>query len=363
MYEIQLVTDCEGPLALNDNAFELCRDFLRPGGDRFFLQVSRLDDYLADLAKREGYKAGTTLKLILPFLKAYGLTDAMMAEYSEKTLRLTPGAAEAYRFLLGRQFPIFEISTSYRQFAEAVGKRLGIGPDRIFCTELNLDRYKISKAEADKLRTIKDEIAALPEIVITPQAQKPEDLSSETREVIERLEYLFGEVIPEMDIGRIYAEVEPVGGQEKAKALEASLAITGKSLAEAMFVGDSITDVEAFKTLRAGGGVTVSFNGNRYAINSAEFIVVANNAWPIALLTVIFQRWGKDGVVELSTSGQAGHEKIVALPEAVIEPIVRGLGGRNFSFYAADVAHRDQIIKESEAMRARLRGQVVAALS
>ena len=35
MPRVQLDTDCEGPLALNDNAFELCRDFLRPGGPLF----------------------------------------------------------------------------------------------------------------------------------------------------------------------------------------------------------------------------------------------------------------------------------------------------------------------------------------
>ena len=73
MRAIQLDTACEGPLALNDHAFELCRDFLRPYGARFFRQVSRYDDYLANLVKKPGYRAVDTLKLILPFLKAQGL--------------------------------------------------------------------------------------------------------------------------------------------------------------------------------------------------------------------------------------------------------------------------------------------------
>ena len=46
MHSIQLDTDCEGPLALNDNAFELCRDFLPPEGARFFTQISRYNDFL-----------------------------------------------------------------------------------------------------------------------------------------------------------------------------------------------------------------------------------------------------------------------------------------------------------------------------
>ena len=44
MPNLQLDTSCEGPLALNDNAFELCREFIKPQGDRFFQQVSRYDD-------------------------------------------------------------------------------------------------------------------------------------------------------------------------------------------------------------------------------------------------------------------------------------------------------------------------------
>ena len=140
MLQIQLDTGCEGPLALNDHAFELCREFLPPFGDRFFTQLSRYGDYLADIAKPPEYQAGDTLKLILPFLKARGLGNAALREFSAKNLRLMPGAEEAYRFLHGFGFPIFAVSTGYRQFAEALGERLGFDPVHIFGAALDLDR-------------------------------------------------------------------------------------------------------------------------------------------------------------------------------------------------------------------------------
>ena len=71
MLQIQLNTDCEGPLALNDNAFELCREFMKPHGYRFFTQVSRYGNFLANIAQKPEYQAGDTLKLILPFLQAH----------------------------------------------------------------------------------------------------------------------------------------------------------------------------------------------------------------------------------------------------------------------------------------------------
>lgn len=361
MGNVQLITDCEGPLALNNFAFELCRDFITPGGSRFFAQVSRFDQYQADVAHQPNYRAGDALKLILPFLKAAGLTNARLAEYAEKTVRLVPDAQAVYRFLHQQGFPVFAISTGYRPFAEAVGKSLGFIPDRIFCTDLDLDRYKLAPAETERLKALKDEIAGMPELVFPAQAKTTDDLAEEAKQVLARLEGIFGEIIPEMDIGRMYQEVNGMGGPEKAKAITESLAQTGLTMAEIMYIGDDDTDLEAFKAVRTGGGVSLSFNGNRFAVNAAEFMVIANNAWPVALLTAIFQRWGKDGLLELATSSQAGHEKIVAIPEAVIEPIIRGLQNRNFSYYPAQGPDKEKLIHESAAMRARLQGEAIAA--
>jgi len=358
MRAIQLDTACEGPLALNDHAFELCRDFLRPYGARFFRQVSRYDDYLANLVKKPGYRAVDTLKLILPFLKAQGLSNAKILDYSLRTLKLMPGAAAAYKFLHTQGFPIFAISTGYRQFAEAVGSKLSFARERIFCTELDLDGYSLGKGESEELRRLKEEIVAAPEMEFPPEAASLNDLPGEAQEAIGRLDRIFWEIIPGLDIGRIYQEVNPLGGEEKARALEDSLAQTGLALKDTIYVGDSITDVQAFQAISAGGGLGISFNGDRDAVEAAEVIVVADNAWPMALLACICQLWGKDGVLEVANKGT----RSLVLPDAVIEPLMRGLHGRNFSLYPASTPDREKVVQESAAMRARLRGAAVADL-
>ncbi len=263
MRKVQLNTACEGPLALNDNAFELCRDFIKPQGDRFFQQVSRYDNYLAEVAKKPGYQSGNTLKLILPFLKAHGLTNAQIEAYPRKTVALMPGAEDAFRFLRGRKLPIFEISTSYRQFAEAVGLKLGLDREHIFCTELDLDRYKLSESEAEELQRLVGEIAEAPAIELPAEATSLADLPGPAQEAVTTLDRIFGERLPAMEIGAILKEVNPFGGPEKAKAVADSLAKTGLTMADTIYVGDSITDVQAFEAVRAGNGLTISFNGNR----------------------------------------------------------------------------------------------------
>jgi energy-converting hydrogenase A subunit R len=362
MPNVQLDTDCEGPLALNDNAFELCREFIKPQGDRFFQQVSRYDDYLADIAKKPGYKAGDTLKLILPFLKAHGLTNAQIEDYSRKTVTLVPGVEGTYQFLHSRKFPIFEISTSYRQFAAAVGLKLGFDQEHIFCTELDLDRYTLSGPEAEELLRLQGEIAGAPDIELPPEAAALADLPDPVQEAVGTLDRIFWERLPTMEIGAILQEVNPIGGPEKAKAVADSLAKTGLTLADTIYVGDSITDVQAFEAVRAGGGLAISFNGNRYAVNAAEVVVVADTAWPIALLTAVFQLWGKEGVLEVAAPEIRAKSRSLVLPEEVIEPIAQGLTGSQFNLYLSKSSQRDQIATESQAMRVKLRGKAVAAL-
>jgi energy-converting hydrogenase A subunit R len=362
MHPLQLNTDCEGPLALNDNAFELCRDFLKPNGARFFQQVSRYDGCLAEVLKRPGHQAVNTLKLILPFLKAQGLTNAQLLDYSQKSVKLVSGAMGAYKFLHTQGFPIFEISTSYRQFAEVVGKKLGFSPKNIFCTELDLDRYSLSAPESEELLRLQQEIAAAPEIELPPGAGALEDLPEPVRDAVKLCDRIFSEQIPEMDIGVIYREVNPVGGPEKARALEESLARTSLTMADVIYVGDGSTDVQAFEAVRTGGGLSISFNGNGYAVKAAEVSLIADNAWPVALLASVFLLWGKEGVMELATKGAAEASRYLVLPEAVIEILMRGLKGRNFNLYSPTTRDPEMIIQESLAMRAKLRGSSVAAL-
>lgn len=360
MPNLQLHTACEGPLALNDNAFELCREFIKPQGDRFFQQVSRYDDYLARVAQKPGYKAGDTLKLILPFLKAHGLTNARIEAYSRENVALVPGAEGAFKFLHSRDFPIFEISTSYRPFAEAVGLKLGFKKERIFAIELDLDRYSLSSVEAEELMRLQGEIAAAPDIELPPEAATTADLPAPAAEAIAVLDRIFWERLPAMAIGALCQEVNSIGGPEKAKVVADSLAQTGLSLTDTIYVGDSLTDVQAFEAVREGGGLAISFNGSRAAVNAAEVIVVADSAWPVALLAAIFQLWGKQGVLEVACPETREKSRCLVLPEAVIEPIGMGLEGHVFNLYDQSAADLDKVIEESQAMRAKLRGEAVA---
>jgi len=66
-----------------------------------------------------------------------------------------------------------------------------------------------------------------------------------------------------------------------------------------MYVGDSITDVPPFQLVRKSGGLTISFNGNEYAIREAEIAVLSGNTIVTSVLAEAFSRLDKDYVIRL----------------------------------------------------------------
>jgi len=157
-------------------------------------------------------------------------------------------------------------------------------------------------------------------------------------------------------------DVNPVGGIEKANALRDSLKRAGNALEDAMYVGDSITDVQAFDLMREHGGVAISFNGNRYAIQVAEIACIADHTAVISMLAQVFSEQGKAAVLELarrwspSTAEQLGVE-VTLLDEAFSEC-------RSVTPKVALVSedNRDRLIQESETIRKEVRGEEVGTL-
>jgi energy-converting hydrogenase A subunit R len=154
-----------------------------------------------------------------------------------------------------------------------------------------------------------------------------------------------------------------VGGSQKAAAIEDAAANLGAQLSDVMYVGDSITDVEAFQLVKANGGLTVSFNGNNYAVRNAEIAVLSDNSIVTAVIADVFCRQGKQvalklvenwnlpslessGVVSLSILDHV----FTLYPETL--PKVQIITAENMELLA----------KESSEFRKRVRGEAIGKL-
>jgi energy-converting hydrogenase A subunit R len=340
----------------NDNAFELAQEFIPEGGE-FFAKLSKYDDFLADIAEKPGYKAGDTLRLILPFFKAYGVTDAGIREFSERNILLVPGADTALEYIRGIM-PAFIISTSYRPYINAMCDTIGFPVEDTYCTELAIDDYHIPEAEIRYLKLLHDEIMTLPGIEIPASASALEDLDHGSIRCIERLDRIFWEGCPGMASWKLLEEINPIGGFEKAEAIKKSCQKTKVELRDVMYAGDSITDMEAMKLVRGAGGITVSFNGNRYAIEAADIACLSPNALILAALASMFREDGPESIISLAS----GWESEKAALEDMMKQSLPAFSTEAIGLYLISDSDRDELVSRSEKFRKTVRGERIGRL-
>jgi len=355
------ISDCEGPISKNDNAFELASHFL-PHGDKLFANVSRYDDVLADILRKPGYSSGSTLKLILPFFKAYDVTDRHMQEFSEKNVILIADSKNTLQHVQSVA-EAFIVSTSYEHYIKALCRTLDFPYKNTYCTKVTLDKYTVTPKQKERLRHMALEISQMRLINIPTAASTLEDFSHSDRAAIHRLDEIFWTELPKMSVGKVLSDVVTGGGEQKAEAIRDVVRRLDAELADVMYVGDSITDLEAFKLVRANGGITVSFNGNSYAVKNAEVAVLSESNLVTAVIADLFCRFGREKTIR--TLQGWSHETLKN----------SGLDGpllRQFAESYPDVLPKTKIVtaqnmesleKESSEFRNRVRGVAIGQLA
>jgi len=254
---------------------------------------------LADIVKKPCYHAGGTLKLVLPFLKAHDVTDRQIHEFSAHNIILIKDTKQALQHIC-KIAPAFIVSTSYEHYMKELCKLIDFPYENTYCTRLNMDKYTIPDNEKKQLRQLADKIAHMPLFDIPPNAKALDDLPKEAQNTVERLDHVFWKQIAATQAGKIYDKVDPVGGIGKAEAVKDVVRKQGATLSDVIYVGDSITDEEAFKLVKQNDGLTVSFNGNRYAIDNADVAVMSETSLVTALVADTFIKHGKDAALRLA---------------------------------------------------------------
>ena len=354
------ISDCEGPISRNDNAFELTSHFV-PRGNRFYTVISRYDDVLADVLKRPYYKAGDTLKLILPFLKAYDVTDSKMLEFSSQNLILIENAKDMLEHVR-KIAPTFIVSTSYEHYIKALCQTVGFPFENTYCTKLSLDRYDLAEGEKAKLKSTAKEITQMPIIEIPKMAKSLNDFSERDQKMLRRLDEIFWREIKCTDCGRMFSEVNPVGGNEKAQAIKDIIHKLNVDLSDVMYVGDSITDIEAFNLVNKSEGLTVSFNGNQYAIRHAQVAVLSETSLVTAIIADVFCRFGKEQAVSLTEKWSREELRKNTLSSASLKSLLKLYPRRLPKVKIITPQNMETLSEESSKFRKKVRGKAIGRL-
>ena len=347
MFEKSFITDCEGPLTLNDNAFELSANFIE-NGDELFKILSLYDDYLVDVVKKEGYKAGNTLKLILPFFVSENLSNDDLIDFSQNHIF----AVNDSKFLLSylqKAMNTYIVSTSYGQYIEAISNYMGLPFENTFYTKVNLDNLTLTDEEIEKINEFKALIL-----------DNPDDY--------QLFDEIFFEEIVKMGIYDEIKKIDVVGGEGKKLAIDEIIERDGIDVNEILYIGDSITDVEPLDFARKNNGLSISFNGNEYPLRVAEIAIVSPSAITTAVIANVYINNDKNNVLKFIEDYNVSKDIEKLFDDYEIDSEIKKEFFSTFDVenypliqIISDENYED-ILKVSKEMRNNIRGEDIGGL-
>ena len=346
MFEKSFITDCEGPLTLNDNAYELSAKFIEDGSELFKI-LSLYDDYLVDIVKKENYKAGNTLKLILPFFVVENLKNRDFVEFSKNNIY----AVSDSKFLLSylkEAMNTYIVSTSYGQYIEAVSNYMQVPFENTFYTKVDVDSLVLSDEEISKIKEFKDMIL-----------KNPEDY--------ELFDDIFFKQITKMQIYEKIKEIDVVGGEGKKSAIEKIIKRDGIDVNQMLYIGDSITDVEPLEFAKNNDGISISFNGNEYPLNAAEIAIVSKSAIATAVVANVYADNDKKTVLKFIKDYNKSNDNEKLFDDYKINEDIKK---EFFSIFDEDYPiiqiitdeNYEDLLTKSKAMRNNIRGEDIGGL-
>jgi energy-converting hydrogenase A subunit R len=270
--------------------------------------LSRYDDFVSNSHRNRKFGIGDRSQLILPFLRAYGVSDSKMHEFSRSHIKMTQGAAKTMRFVQ-ELMASFIVSTSYEHHVSEVCDLIGFPYENSYCTRLSMDAVQMDDWEADLLKNYAKEILSLPLIEIPRGARGLSDLSPGDQTTVNRLDDIFTKEITDLNAFRLVTDIHPIGADEKATSLLDVCKKTGVGLSDTIYIGNDGSDVQAFQLVKRGGGLAVAFNGSAEAIREAEVKVSSDNSVVTSVLTEAFHRSGKEAVMILVDDWNIQHIK------------------------------------------------------
>ena len=352
--EKQLIMSCDGILTSNDYARDLCARSIRNGA-RFFDAVSRYEDLTTYALEREEGKSHQTMKMIVPFLKAFGMTDHFAYEFAKENLKPTPGSSDTLSYLR-RLLPTFIATGSYEHHMMALCDALDFPLENITCTRAEFDSVENDRMEDRRLRELANKISSmrLPKTLYT--VTESDYLDEDDATLVNELDAIFNDELPKMEAWKAYKDLLAIGSNEKAYALLEIRRKTEIEFNSTAFIGSGINDFQALDLIRDSEGLAISYNGSEYAVRGCNIAVMSSNTVVLDVLVGEFYNEGIQAVYDMVDNWNVDYLRnckcsdrnlmdrmLSTFPRKL--PVVKRVGRRNVK----------SVIEESDAYRRKIK--------
>ena len=293
----QFVCNCEGFLEANNSTRDICDRYVSNGA-KFYDVISRYDYITSTILNRTDSRSGSTTRFIVPFLRAFGVTDFGMHEHSKKVLRTVPEAKRVMGHLMN-MMPTFVVSSSYEHNMMAISESLGVPHGVISCSEVELDSIDIGRKEAKTLREMARRITGIALSDYKYDLDVDGHLNNTDMVMLKEMDDIFKEGMKDPVYDNMVTNVKTMGANEKAYFL---LDIRKRSVIDldgTAFVGGDVTDMQVMNLVKDGNGLSMSFNGTECAVRGSNIAVMSRDCTVAAVIMQEFYNEGIEAVFSL----------------------------------------------------------------
>lgn len=296
MDDKQFICSCHGILSRNNNARDLCENFMKNGG-KFYDAISRYCDICTYALGRGGNKSPFTNKLIIPFLKAYEVSDHDAYVFAKKSLKPFPGARELMKYV-DNTLPVFISTASFEHQMMALCDEIDFPMTSVGCIRTGFDSFDICRPEMKTLREFAEKIA---ETKVSDSGYiffDARGLDSKDTGLLALVDDI-QEKMSKMEFYNDYDKLESVSVVEKARALIEIKKRTEVELSSTMYVGSEASDSQALDLVRDCSGLAVSYNGCALTVSNANVAVLSEDATVLSVIGQEFYNGGIESVFSL----------------------------------------------------------------
>ena len=295
--ETQFICSDHVFLTRSNHVRDLCARFIKNGG-RLYDVLSRYDTLALYALGRDSANAGSVNRMVVPFLKAGGITDEAAYNFCKSTTVLMPDADRVMRYI-SSQMPAFISSEAYDHHLMELGESIGIPFSNISCNIFSFDSLKVSRQDAKVLRSIASTIinARITDEMYSV-TQSPY-LNKFDSKLVDMVDDEFVKKISKMDfMDQLKSDVK-VAGNEKAYSVLELCRKKEIDTGSTIIVGSDESDYPAMDLVRDSDGLSISFNGTEYAVRGSNVAILDENPITVAVFSMEFYNGGIESVYDM----------------------------------------------------------------
>lgn len=295
--ETQFICSDHGFITRSNPVRDLCARYVRSGG-RLYDVLSRYDTLAIYALGKDTGNAGLVNRWVVPFLKAGGITDGAAYEFCRQATTMMPDSQKVMRYL-SAQMPTFISSESYEHSLLSIGAGSDIPLSNISCNMFSFDSIKVGRQDARVLRSIADKLVNARLYEEHYSITESRYLNKYDSKLMDFVDDEFFKKIEKMDFMDELKKSVAIAGNEKAYAVLELCRKKEIEMGSTIIVGCDDSDYPAMDLVRDSDGLSISFNGNEYAVRGSNVAIIDENPITVALLSMEFYNGGIESVYEM----------------------------------------------------------------